>query len=224
MTQTVSYQEIFSGLAPWMPQIISCIKKDCKNDHLKTDRAFCRKHLAGKMIHKVGIADLSSAYTEALSEGNEKVGEFVANRWVLRNAEVYELFETELRKIRPDFDQIDELGAEESEQLIGRSVEVHGPSRTYLFAVLNAVAFPKDKLEDLRAKAEAEREAQAAEQAQVETTQSAEQLIKRHEREIARLTDRYEKRIDGLQRKLLGEVATLKKQIAGLQRRLQEKA
>lgn len=220
MSTERSYQEIFADLGDWMPEIIQSIKKDCRNEHLKGDRGFCRKYLAGKVLHKVGAKDLAQAYSQALSEGNEEVGEFVASRWVLRNAEAYQLFEIELQKINPQFDQIEELEAGQAEALIQLATAQLGASKAYIFSVLNAVAFPDSHLKQLREAALAE--AAAAPESSKEEATSVEELQKKHERELNRLTDRYEKRLDGLQRKHLAEVAALKKQVATLQKRLNE--
>ncbi len=43
------------------------------------------------------------------------------------------------------------------------------------------------------------------------------------EREIARLTDKYEKKLAGLQKKYITDMENFKKQISQLQRKLQDK-
>jgi hypothetical protein len=57
---------------------------------------------------------------------------------------------------------------------------------------------------------------------EIQEKQSAETLEKAYEREIARLTDKYEKKLQGLQKKYLFDTEALKKQIATLQRKLNE--
>ena len=219
MSTERSYQEMFTDLGTWMPEIIQSIKKDCRNEHLKGDRGFCRKHLDGKVLHKVGVKDLADAYSQALSDGNEEVGEFIASRWVLRNAEAYRLFEVELQKINPQFDQIKEIKAAEGQSLIDLASRELGAAKAYIFAVLNAVAFSEEQMKALRQAALKEQEVAEAEQENGETPSVAE-LQKKHERELKRVTDRLEKRLDGLQRKHLAEVTSLKKQVSKLQQRL----
>src|SRR5262249_28303971 len=129
-----------------------------------------------------------------------------------------------LTRIQPNFTDLEELTAHQAQSLIEESIRQFGAPHTYLFAVLNSVVFPQDIFRQLEQQAKQHHQTHT-EQKQVEKEQlAADQLQKSFEREIARLTDKYEKKLSGLQKKYLTDVETLKKQVSQLQRKLQEKA
>jgi hypothetical protein len=226
MYKTATFKEKFVDIQEWIPLLIEAVKKDLRNEHLKNDILFVKKFLSSKNIHKVTTEELAEAYQKAIQEEEkgEELAEFITSRWLLKNSELYEFFERELSAIAPDFTKLEELNADQARGLIDASVNEFGAPHTYLFSVLNSVVLPQESFQELK---ELARKHQLAEVQIAE--QNAEQLSadiirKNSEREIARLTDKYEKKLSGLQKKYVADVDNLKKQVAQLQRKLQEKS
>lgn len=221
MERNASYKAKFAHLKEWMPSIIESVKKDLKNEHLKRDPLFLKRYLGGKNPHKVEGADLAVAYDAALQEENgEELAEFIANRWIFRHGEIYHHFEEILRKIAADFTAIEELKPEDAQTLIASSISEYGALKTYLFSVLNSVAFSKKDFETLKQKAKEERVQKEVEEEKHQEIKSLEALKSAHALELARLTDRYEKKIIGMQKKYAQDVEALKKQVGMLQKKL----
>lgn len=209
-------------LTEWMPVIIETVKKDLKNDHLKQDYAFAKKYLDGKNLHKIENEDLSKAYTQALKdeEKGAEIAEFISHRWIFRNSEMYNFFEERLTAINPNFTEIKALSDAQAEPLIKDAVANFGALRTYIFSMLNAVAFSSGELEKLAKQAKTDKVHQEKEALNAAEQRTLEEAKKAHALEISRLTDKYEKKLLGLQKKYTQDVAMLKKQIANLQRKI----
>lgn len=222
MLKDITYKAKFAMLAQWMPSIIDTIKKDLKNEHLKGDFGFFRHYFPGKNINKVTSEELASAYTDALntSEKSEDLGEFISNRWLLKNSDLYHYFETELTKIDPNFSELEVLDKTTSTKLMEGATKQFGAANTYIFSVLNSVVFPADIYKILAKKAEESTQQEAAEEAIQIKNASAENMQRNYEQQIARLTDKYEKKLQGMQKKYTTDVDALKKQVANLQRKL----
>lgn len=225
MYKDTTYKEKFALLNDWLSLIVDSVKKDLKNEHLKKDIFFVKKFLNSKNLNKITTDDLTEAYQQAISEEEkgEEIAEFITSRWLMKNSELYDFFETRLSQINPNFSDLEELTVDQASSLMEDSVHQFGAPQTYIFAVLNSVVFPKDVYHRL--------EGQAKQQSQAHTEQTnreAEQLNlenmkSSYEREMARLTDKYEKKLSGLQKKYLADVEALKKQVSHLQRKLHEK-
>lgn len=224
MLKNATYQEKFQLLSPWMDEIVEEVKKDLKNDHLKKDWGFAKKYLPSKNIQKVTCDDLAAAYRNAIAaeENGEAIGEFIASRWLLKNSEVYQYFEEELSKITKDFSSLEVLSNEQSLRILEEAIVRFGAIKTYLFSVLNSVVFPEEQYQQLGKRAEKQSKEQEAQSAAELQQLSLDQQFKAHEREMARLADKYEKKLQGLQKKYLIDVENLKKQIAQLQKKLNE--
>jgi hypothetical protein len=225
MYKNASYREKFADLKEWVPFIIESVKKDIKNDHLKKDLYFFKKYFATKNLHKLGTDELADAYYRAIQEEDrgEEIAEFIASRWLLRNSELYELFQRELSRINPEFADLDELDQPQAQSLIELSNREFGAPHTYLFAVLNSVVFPKESFTSLKKQAVQHQETAEQQKQQQDEKQTIDSLKLVFEREIARLTDKYEKKLMGLQKKYLNDTEGLKKQVSQLQRKLSEK-
>ena len=52
MLKETGYQEKIEIVAPWLDEIVETVKKDLKNEHLKVDKAFCKKYFLGKVLNK----------------------------------------------------------------------------------------------------------------------------------------------------------------------------
>ncbi len=224
MYKNASYKEKILAVEEWAPIIIDSIKKEVKNDHLKKDLYFVKKYLPTKNIQKITVEELSEAYLSALKneEKAEEIAEFLISCWLIKNPELYALFENHLSKISADFSELEELTPEQSKELIEPAVNEFGAFSTYLFSVFNSVVLPKETFESLKKQA-AQSLKELTEKKNSETEQlSMETLLKKHENEIARLADKHEKKFLGLQKKYQLDQDALKKQVAALQRKLHE--
>jgi hypothetical protein len=225
MYKNATYREKFADLQEWAPIIIESVKKDLKNDHLKKDFYFTKKFLASKNFQKATTDELATAYQQAIAEeeNGEEIGEFIASRWLLKNSELYHFFEQQLSKIDSNFTDLEELSSEHSQELIQASNAQFGAPQTYLFAVLNSVVFPEASFQALRKQAKETNQQQTEATKTQQEQQSVESMRAGFEREVNRLTDKYEKKLAGLQKKYLVDMETLKKQVSQLQRKLQDK-
>jgi hypothetical protein len=222
MLKDATYKEKCVMLKSWMPQIIETIKKDLKNEHLKNDMKFMKKYFTGKNINKLVAEDLVHAYSIALEqeENAEGIAEFLTNRWLLKNTELYNYFENALSKISSDFTQITEIDKDRSREIIEGSITHFGAPRTYLFAVMNSVVFPKEIYEDLDQLAKESLKKMEQDEATHQKQLAHESLVQHHEEQMARLKDKYEKKLLGMERKYIQDMEALRKQIAALQKRL----
>lgn len=222
MLKDASYKEKCLMLKHWMPQIIETIKKDLRNEHLKKDYRFVKKYFAGKNINKLMDNDYVDAYTSALEteENAEEIAEFLTNRWLLKNTELYSYFENKLSRISQDFTELTELDEQKSQEIVNESISHFGAPRTYLFAVLNSVVFPKKIYEklDKEARESHQRTKQAEEDEQKQRAHQS--LVQYHEEQINRLKDKYEKKLSGMERKYFQDIEALKKQVTALQKKL----
>lgn len=225
MYKNATYREKFADLKEWIPYLVDSVKKDLRNDHLKQDLYFVKKFLASKNIHKIPAEELAQAYQKAIEEEveqGEKIAEFITSRWLLKNAELYEYFEKELSRINPDFATIEEITPKQAQTLIDEASKQFGAPHTYLFSVLNSVVFPKESFQALKVQAKNQKDNQEQEAKQADEKLTVDQMRKEFEREVIRLTDKYEKKLSGLQKKYVTDVENLKKQISSLQRKMHQ--
>lgn len=217
MDRNATYVQKFQLLKPWILEIVRDVKKDLKNEHLKADKRFFLKYFSGKAPAKLSVEELADAYyTQIVQENDEGLAEFVCSRWLLKHTDLYEFFAVHLKGITDDFDQLEQLPQELGDTLVQQGIEQFGGRLTYLFAVINSVVFSQTQLDQLKQAAEQEQAQPEPEAAD----QSAE--LKRLQREIARIENRYEKKLSGLQRKYINDTEALKKQVVTLQRKLSE--
>lgn len=222
MLKDATYKEKCILLKPWMPQILETVKKDLKNEHLKNDFKFVKKYFSGKNLNKLTTQNFVDAYSTALEqeEKAEEIAEFLTNRWLMKNTELYEYFEAALSKISPDFTQLTEIKSDQAEEIIEKSNRQFGPLPTYLFSVMNSVVFPKECYEKLEKQAHAAQKIAHQEEIESQTKSTHESLKQQYELQIARLTDKYEKKLSGMERKYFQDTESLRKQLATLQKRL----
>lgn len=225
MLKNATYKQKFQLLNPWMVSIVETVKKDLKNEHLRSDPAFCKQYLSGN-YQKATTEELAEAYAKALAadENSEALGEFITNRWLLKHTDLYDFFEQELIKIAPNFTELEEIPLTQGEKMAKAAAEEFGALPTYLFSVLNSVVLPKPVLAHLEkhSKEEAEHHHQTREKDAEEKTHKD---LKTHfEQRIARLTDKYEKKLQGLQKKYMVDTEQLKKQVSLLQKKMGNKA
>lgn len=222
MLKDATYKEKFALLNEWMPSLMGTIAKDLKNDHLKQDARFVKKYFSNKPINKLAAEELVAGYKQALAEeeNSDEIAEFISNRWLLRNSEIYNHFEEELRRRYADFSELKEIDLQTSSEIIEGAVHEFGAPKTYLFSIINSVVFPQSSYDQLRSRAEKEARQQAVDDQAQEEQHTLATIHKNYEQQIARLTDKYEKKLQGLQKKYTQDVETLKKQISNLQRKL----
>jgi hypothetical protein len=217
------YKIKFDKLQPWVNDIFHAVKKDLRNDHLLKTPSFVQKHFPKRALDKLTTEEFAAAYLKEIAEGDEELGEKVVARWVMKNAELYQFFATELGKVNPKFDEIESLSPEFSAHLLNTSVTQYGAIATYIFCVMNAVVLTEQQLAKLRELAIAEGTA-VHKLPEKGSFESMEALREHYEKEMRKLTEKYEKRLQGVERKYVQDVDGLKKQISGLHKKLGEKS
>lgn len=225
MLKDITYSQKLTMLKSWINTIIEEIKKDVKQEHLKYDREFTKTYFSSANITKLTANELAVGYVQAIEKNDrvEELGEFLANRWLLKNSDMYEHFEEKLRQISPNFTELEVLEEKDAIKLMQDSINEFGAIKTYLFSVLNSVVFPETILKELQHKAIDEKKTEEENREKAITETEEKNKEKFYQQQIARLTDKYEKRILGLEKKYHIDIATLKKQISTLQKKLESK-
>jgi hypothetical protein len=217
MDKDATYQEKFASVKIWSEDIIETVRKDLKNEHLSRDPHFCRKYFLGKKHSEIDTKTFSEAYVTAIDSGNVGLAEFIATRWLLKNTDIYGYFEEKLKLINPDFESIIELEESVSQSLIAYAITQFGAAKTYIFSLFNSVAFSKKIYQDLKDQAEKETFEKRKVNKEDEEKQTLLELQKRHDREMKAMKERFEKKLNGFQKKYLHDTEMLKKKIAELQ-------
>ncbi len=148
-----TYAQKFNKLQPFFVAIFTAIKKDLRDEHLRADKGFFKRNFPGKELSKVTVDDLLAVYPILIERGYEQIGEFIANRWLLRHLDIYNFFEEQLKHYAEDFDKIVELEEAFARKLLDDAVRNFGPENTYIFSVLNCVAFSMPLMNELRTNA-----------------------------------------------------------------------
>lgn len=214
----------FQTLQPWLSQVIHAIKKDIKVEHLAKSPIFYKAHFGNRPLNRLTNEEICSVYEKELLEGSdEELGEWVINRWVFRNGDIYQHFASRLSEIHPDFDEIKELNDTQSEQVLSGSVEVFGALPVYLFTVLNGVVISSMVLSRLKSAAIQEQANQKEASEALSRKENLDQMIERQKNEILRLEKKYEEKIAGVMKKYATDIEALKKQVRSLQIRLNNK-
>lgn len=222
MLKDTTYSQKMAILKEWLPQIVEEIKRDLKSDHLKKDRFFAKENFPTAPINKLTSKELTDGYSKALSndEQADTIGEFMANRWLLKNSELYQFYEVRMQQVTEDFSELEVLDEEFSRKLMSESVEAFGAPKTYLFSIFNSVVFPESIYNELQKLALDEKNVSEQKQAEEVERLTLEQKEKQYQLQINRLTDKYEKKLRGLEKKYLKDTEALKKQISLLQKKL----
>jgi polyhydroxyalkanoate synthesis regulator phasin len=213
----------FKTIQPWIPLVLSAIKKDIKVDHLPASPSFVRTHFGNRPLNRLTTEEIFAAYEKDLLAGDADLAEWVINHWVFQHGEIYTHFAERLSQISEDYSEIKNLTEEQSHAILKGAVESFGALPTYLFSVLNGVVFPESIFKKLRLAAEQEVAAKSAEAKQAEEQLSFEQLKERYARDLSRLQEKYEGKVSGVLKKYTTEVEALKKQIRSLQKQLAAK-
>lgn len=225
MLKDTTYKEKFTLLHDWMPTIIEVVKRDLKNEHLREDPQFIKKHFNNKNPNKLTNEELIAGYLKAIAEEEkaEDIAEFISSRWILKNTEIYQFYEEELTRLSPNFSELKELDPALALDLMEESINRFGAINTYLFAVLNSVVFSNQLYEQLKHRAK-EHLMRTQKEVQEEAEHaSISSIHQSYQQQISRLTDKYEKKLLGMQKKYTQDTGALKKQLSTLQCKLHDK-
>lgn len=158
MLKDATYVDKFKMLEGWMAEVCEPIRRDLRRDHLKADRIFHKKYFQLQVPNRIGVPALGEGYYKAIvDDGKEDLGEYVCNRWLLQNTDMYDFFAVKLAAISPDFDKIDTIDADKADPLIDEAVAKFGAVNSYIFSVLNSAVFAESSFKRLINLAEAER-------------------------------------------------------------------
>jgi hypothetical protein len=226
MLKDTTYQQKFAMLKSWMPVVADAIKKDLKNEVSRQNSQFVKAYFGSKNASKLTAEELSEGYIRAIAEheNGEVIAEWIGQRWLLKKPDLYGFFEKKLSAINPQFDQIEEIEPVKAKEIISEAIKQFGAPDTYIFSVINAVVFSKNQFDELAHAASTHVQHKAAEMQSSAEEKSTEKLIQNYELQIARLTDKYEKKLQGFERKYLCDTEGLKKQIGALQKQLNARA
>lgn len=205
----------FSLLTPWFSDIIELIKRDCKNEHLRLNPQFVREHFAGLPMHRINLEEMRSVYLRLILAGNDPLAEFIANRWLFRNMELYGFFEKALSEVSPEFEKIQEIPEDKAETIIQTACERHGPEVVFCFVVINDVVISQEILERLQRQA-----VESLARRQKESDGESQSVEERLRKEIDRMKDRQEKKIQEMTKKHQQEVHRLFAEINALKAQL----
>jgi hypothetical protein len=193
--------------------IMSSVKKDCKNEHLRLDQQFVCQHFGGMPVHRIGLDEMRAVYMQQILSGRNELAEFVANRWLFRNMEIYKLFAEALEKIAPEFDKVNELPQQQADEIVKHAVEKFGSERVFVFVILNDVAVPESTLVHLQRKA-LESLAQRPQEGDDESSIRG---------EMERLKERHEKKLQEISKKHAQEIQRFQKEIADLKKEIEKR-
>lgn len=209
----------FSLLSPWFSDIIADIKRDCKNEHLRLDPGFVRQHFGGVPVQRISLEEMRTVYLQQILAGHERLAEFVANRWLFRNMDLYRFFEQALEKVSPDFEKITELTVEQADQLITEASEKFTIEKVFCFVAINEVAVPKEPFDRLQRLA-----LESLSKRQKEMPSSDDEGSEERWRgEMDRMKERHEKKVAEMAKKHQQEVQRLQKEITQLKCDLSKK-
>jgi hypothetical protein len=202
-----SWSGRFAILSPWFSDIMNVVKRDCKSEHLRLDPLFVRQHFGGVPIHRIGFEEMRAVYLQQVLGGHDRLAEFVTNRWLFRNMEMYRFFEESLQKISADFEKITELTNEQTEPLLEQALAKFDVEKVFCFIILNEVAISNDCFEKLQRQAlEKLAERQEAEPQEGEKgnllRQEMDRIKERHEKKIQEMTRKHQQEIQRLQKEI----------------------
>lgn len=222
MLKNSTYTEKLKMMEELFSCIVKDIKKDLKNEHLKNNRLFLKTYFSNQNLNKITEEELSEGYLKSIAnaDNTEELGEFFANRWLMKNTDLYDFFERELSQISPNFTELEILEDNVAKELMENSITNFGATKPFIFSIFNSVVFPEKILNQFKSHAIEEKKQEAIKQKQDEQDLQAKKEEKNIDQIIARLTDKYEKKISGLEKKYYTDIATLKKQITNLEHKL----
>lgn len=133
-------QSKIQQLSSLFPLIISDIKKDVKKELIKFDYRTFQKIFGKCHLAKLSGKELSDPLFQEVQD-NSKLEEWIIERWIEKNLDVYRFFAKHLMAINPNFEEIVNIPDAEGEKIAKAAFENFGAQKTYLFTVMNGVAF-----------------------------------------------------------------------------------
>jgi len=217
MLKDTTYKKKFLMLSDVMPAVIETVKKEIKNEHLRNNKTFSSHYFSGKHLLKLTVQELVEGYSLALDseEHAESVGDFIAQRWIVKKPEIYNFFVAELSKLSSDFTSLSEMDTSKAAEIAKKACEQFDPLDVYLFSVLNAVVFPEAIFDDLKQKALISWQEKQGEN-QTQSKKNSQEI----DVQLTRVIEKYEKKIADLQQKYLHDTEVLKRQVAKLQKQI----
>ncbi len=209
----------YSLISPWFEQILSQIKRDCKAEHLSIDPHFVRTYFAGKPVARISLDEMRAVYLQQILAGHDRLAEFIANRWIFRNMEMYKFFEKNFEEKVPNFESIEEFPAEVIEPILEEAIQQFGVEPVFCFSVLNDMMLSKDTFEKIQKQALQAAALAASSDQKIDPEQKQIEMLKA---DIAAIKDRYEKKIEELQKRHKKEAEILKQELQKLQKELKE--
>lgn len=213
-------QNKFLVIQPWLPETLESIKREIRIEHLAKNPSFCRAHFGNRPLNRISGEELIQAYEKKLLSGDEELSQWVVNRWVFKNGDIYAHFAQRLEAIDSNYDSLDVLSPSQSEEVLKGALERFGAVSTYLFSVLNEVVFPPSVFEKLRCLAEGETSRRSLVNQGEKKSPSVEELKASHEQAIAKMQEKWEGKIAGILKKYTQDVEALKAQVRSLQKKL----
>lgn len=213
----------FESLQGWIPDVLHAIKKDIKTEHLSSDPIFYKTYFGNRPQNRLTTDEIFAAYEKELLKGNADLGDWIVNRWVFKHGDVYSHFAERVSEINPNFEEIQSFDEKQSAKILQGALESLGAVPVFLFSILNGVVFPASIIQSLRAAAEKEKALSQKQEIADAEKLALEQIVAQHQREMARLQEKYESRVAGIQKKYATDTEALKKQIRSLQQKLNSK-
>jgi len=160
-------------------------------------------------VQRITIEEMRAVYLQQILGGHERLAEFIANRWLFRNMDIYRFFEESLEKISPEFEKITELPADQAEALLKEACEKFGCEKTFCFVAINDVVLPKPLFERLQRQAlehlsvrQKDEPADEQEEAEARLRAEMDRLKERHEKKIAEMTKKHQQEVQRLQKEI----------------------
>jgi len=138
-----TFQAKIQKLQPWFSKLVFEIKKDVKGELFTKYPKIYQRHFSKTYFAKLPFEELAAPLLKEVLAGDENLAEWICSLWVVKNEEMYNFFAQRLILINPDFEKIETLTEAQGESLMKDGVAQFGPVKTYLFSILNSVAFPE---------------------------------------------------------------------------------
>ncbi len=131
------------------PGMIQEIKKNVKAELFRKYPKVYQKHFSRMHFSKCSFVELATPLLQEVLEGNENLAEWIVALWIAKNQEIYHFFAQRLMKINPEFDKIESIEDPYGRAVMKEAVGSYGAQKTYIFCVLNNVAFSEIIFQEL---------------------------------------------------------------------------
>ena len=131
-----------SPLKNWMSIFLRDVKKEIEQDHLQPSTELYQKYFRSRPKGELSWEEIFSAYEEEIARGNQKISEWVVQRWIFKHGDLYQVLIERMHTISPSLDQVGKLTEEEAKRVVEGLAERFGAVSTFLLVVLNGEVFP----------------------------------------------------------------------------------